>query len=331
MKNIVGVGIVFCLGVIGLFYFHPLELANDSGKPSVRIKIAVSQTPLSSPFIVASHFNLFEKRNLNIEVVPCFGGVACAEALLNDEVDFATASESVVMFKSFEYQDIALLTCFVESGSDLKLLTKSISNIRSVSDLKGKRVGIVKASASEFYFDSLLIANNLKAMALERVYLPPQELNRALLEGQVDAVSVWEPYGYLLMSTSEEILNLSLDGIYQLTFNLLTRDATEAQLSDETVEILTVLENSIEWMTNNPKQAQDIVAKALDIPSAQLAWQWEDYTFRLSIGNALLSNLQLQSRWAIDSNLVEGSVPDFRQVLSPRALEQVLHSQVRRP
>ncbi|MGF1694525.1 ABC transporter substrate-binding protein [Vibrio lamellibrachiae] len=327
MKTKMGLAIVCVLvSVYALFYqIYPSNKSSNTADREV-VKIAVSQTPLSSPFIVAQHLNLFDKSNFNIELIPCSGGVACAQALFNSEVNFATASESVVMFESFNYDDISLVTCFVDSGNDIKLLALEHSNISKVSELEGKKVGIVKASASEFYFDSLLIANNLKAMPVERVYLPPQDLNQALTTGEVDAISVWEPYGYLLMSSSENVVDLSLEGIYHLTFNLLTRESAELHHLESSIHILTVLEDAIQWMNSNPQKSREIVAGALDIPQSQLEWSWQDYTFRLSIGNALLSNLQLQARWALEANLVQGKVPNYRNVLDSQALEFVLRN-----
>ena len=47
-----------------------------------------------------------------------------------------------------------------------------------------------------------------------------------------------------------------------------------------------------------------------------------DYTFRLSLSDALFSNIQTQSQWAIDNQLVpkENRV-DFRQVIDRQLLE----------
>lgn len=144
------------------------------------VTIAVSRTPLSAPFLVAEKLGFFKQQGLNVSLIPCDGGVACTKMMIDGEVEYATASESVVMFQSFKHNDVALLVSFVETDNDLKLLTLEPSNINSVADLDSKRVGVVKGSASEFYFDSVLIANNLKNLNIEKVYLSPQEMVPAL-------------------------------------------------------------------------------------------------------------------------------------------------------
>jgi len=60
----------------------------------------------------------------------------------------------------------------------------------------------------------------------------------------------------------------------------------------------------------------------LNIDPSQLRYSWNDYTFRLSLSNALFSNIQTQSQWAIDNQLVdeENSV-DFRQIFDRKLFE----------
>lgn len=292
---------------------------------SSQIKIGVSLTPLSSPFLVAEQLGLFKQFNLDVTLHPCSSGVACTELMLARNVDYATASESVVMFQSFERDDLSLLVSFVESDNDLKLLTLRPSRIADVSDLATKKVGIIKGTASEFYFDSVLISNNLKRMPVEKVYLQPHELVPALLSYRVDAISAWEPMGFEadLLSVAD-VANLGVKGIYQLSYNLISRSPYLEFVGDEPTRLLQALDMAIEWINTHPNKAIEMIAARLDLPPSQVKWTWQDYLFRLSLGNSLLSNLQLQSRWAIETGLVENSPPDFRQVFYAYPYQQVM-------
>ncbi|WP_181388392.1 ABC transporter substrate-binding protein [Vibrio albus] len=280
------------------------------------VRIGISLTPLSSPFLIAEHLQLFRENNINLSYVTCLGGVKCTNLLKKGKVDYATASESVVMFNSFTDDDLALVVSFVESANDLKLLTLSSSGVYSVNDLRGKKVGVVKASASEFYFDTMLIVNKLKDMPVTKVYLAPEELVHQLISFQVDAVSIWEPYGYRAhLQAGSDVVNLGIPGIYQLSFNLLSYKSYLQSRNDQTGQIIQVLGRAIDWIHTHPEQAKQIVAEKLNIPLNELEWSWNDYVFRLSLGSSLLSNLQLQARWALERGLVEGELPDWRSVI----------------
>ncbi|WP_038175997.1 ABC transporter substrate-binding protein [Vibrio sp. NH-UV-68] len=321
-KNGLMWSVIVVLAISALYLYQrkmPMTVATD------QVKIGVSLTPLSSPFFVAEQLGLFKQYGLNVALLPCSSGVSCADSMLNSDVDYATASESVVMFKSFKQDDILLLASFVESDNDLKLLSLGPSKIKSVAQLKDKRVGIVKGSASEFYFDSVLIGSDLRELPVEKVYLSDKELVPALLSYRVDAISAWEPMGYQtdLLSVAQ-VHNLGINGVYQLSFNLISRPSHLEFAGDEPVRLLQALQVAIDWIKTHPQQAITLVSQRLEVPVEQIDWSWDDYVFRLSLGNSLLSNLQLQARWAINSGLVSKSPPDFRRVFYSYPYQQML-------
>jgi len=304
-----------------LFYQHKMRI----DKRVEDTKIGVSLTPLSAPFFVADQMGLFTQFGLNVTLLPCSSGVSCADLMLSSDVDYATASESVVMFKSFQRDDILLLASFVESDNDLKLLSLVPSKIAHVEQLEGKRVGVIKGSASEFYFDSVLIGSNLRDLSVDKVYLQPKELVPALLAYDVDAISAWEPMGYQVdLLSVAKVNNLGIDGVYQLSFNLISRPSHLEFAGDEPTRLLQALQEAIDWIKGHPDQAMTLLSQRLEVPVEQIDWSWDDYVFRLSLGNSLLSNLQLQARWAIDSGLVSKSPPDFRRVFYSHPYQQML-------
>ncbi|WP_394143134.1 ABC transporter substrate-binding protein [Vibrio atypicus] len=308
---------LFMLGTVTYYFFH-----KEKGEVS-NVRVGISLTPISSPFLIAEKLKLFEKYALDVRLFPCVTGKACTQLMLDGDVDYASASESVVMFQSHARDDLALLVSFVESDNDLKLLTLSPNNIDAVNGLGGKRVGIVKGSASEFYFDSVLLANDLKELLVSKIYLEPHELVPALLSYRVDAISAWEPMGYQAnLLSAAEVKNLGTRGIYQLSFNLLSTRPYLEFANNEPQRLLMALKEAIDWINDNPEQAQAIVANRLDISVSEVDWLWGDYVFRLSLGNSLLSNLQFQARWANENGLVSGTTPDFRDVFFSQPFEQ---------
>ena len=96
--------------------------------------------------------------------------------------------------------------------------------------------------------------------------------------------------------------------------------------NDEALRLLKALDLAVEWINNNPDQALETIATSLNLSVDQVAWSWEDLVFRLSLGNSLLSNIQLQARWAVESGLVNSEPPDFRAVFYPSPFEQLVAS-----
>ncbi|WP_164839168.1 ABC transporter substrate-binding protein [Shewanella livingstonensis] len=286
------------------------------------IKIAVSNTPLSAPFFIAQQQGYFKANGLNVELVRFDSGVKCFEALKSKQVDLATASETVVMFNSFKQTNFSVLASFVESDNDLKLLSLTPQKYQQLDNLAHARVGIVKGSASEFFFDSLLIMYNKTQQPIERIYLHSDQLIPALLNNEVDIISAWEPLSYLL--TQQIALNtkvINSRGLYHLSFNLI--ELTETTLStSEKLALLKSINDATDYIHVQPDLAQAKISSVLNIDLSQLNYSWNDYTFRLSLSNALFSNVQTQSQWAIDNQLVsEESRADFRQIFDRKLLE----------
>lgn len=67
------------------------------------------------------------------------------------------------------------------------------SDIQSVEDLKGKKVGLVVGSISQNLLDTLLKDVGFSISDVELINLSTGEQQEALATGQVDAVTTWEP------------------------------------------------------------------------------------------------------------------------------------------
>ena len=167
---------------------------------------------------------------------------------------------------------------------------------------------------------------NKTQQPIERVYLPAEQLIPALLNHQVDMISAWEPFGYLLtqqISLNPQIINSR--GLHHLSFNLLGLKDTSITKAEK-LALLKAINDATDYIHSNSELAKKIISNTLHIEPSQLHYAWEDYTFRLSLSNALFSNIQAQSQWAIDNQLVaEKNDLDFRQVFDRKLLESFMN------
>ena len=113
------------------------------------VRIGVSLTPLASPFLIAEHLGLFEKQGLKVSLFPCASSIACTQLMLSRDVEYATASDSVVMFQSFSsYIDLYAATAWMLSltrnaGADGNLRQRRrIVRTRITNDAHGRVVSI---------------------------------------------------------------------------------------------------------------------------------------------------------------------------------------------
>ena len=68
------------------------------------------------------------------------------------------------------------------------------SPLKSVSDLKGKRIALNKGSNVHYLLVKLLEKNKLKYSDITPVFLPPADARAAFEKGAVDAWAIWDPF-----------------------------------------------------------------------------------------------------------------------------------------
>jgi NitT/TauT family transport system substrate-binding protein len=85
-------------------------------------------------------------------------------------------------------------------------------DIKTIADLKGKRVGVSEGSVSDFYLNVLLTKAGLKESDLQTVNMTAADAGGAFVAKRVDAAVTWEPwlsrgkatdFGHLLTDSSK--------------------------------------------------------------------------------------------------------------------------------
>ena len=92
------------------------------------------------------------------------------------------------------------------------ILVPANSSIRSIADLKGKRIGFTKGSSAHNIVVQTLEKAGLTYADITPVYLTPPDAGPAFANGSIDAWSIWDPYfaigetkqnGRILVNASE--------------------------------------------------------------------------------------------------------------------------------
>ncbi|RZU00947.1 sulfonate ABC transporter substrate-binding protein [Rivibacter subsaxonicus] len=74
------------------------------------------------------------------------------------------------------------------------LVVPKDSAIKSVADLKGKKIALNKGSNVHYLLVKLLEKNGLKYSDVQPVFLPPADARAAFERGSVDAWAIWDPF-----------------------------------------------------------------------------------------------------------------------------------------
>ena len=144
---------------------------------------------------IAEDQGYFAANGLKVNIKTYDAGAKAAKDLLAGNLDLATATDFVVARSILNQDDLRIICNICEIGAGtLKIAARKDRGIAQLSDLRGKRIGLSRGTASEFALDLLLIMENIPVRKIEKVNLSPTEQIKAISESRVDAVIVWEPF-----------------------------------------------------------------------------------------------------------------------------------------
>jgi sulfonate transport system substrate-binding protein len=146
------------------------------------------------------------------------------------------------------------------------ILVKQNSAIRTISDLKGRRIGFTQGSS----------AHNVTLIALEKaglsysditpVYLGPPDAAAAFARDSIDAWAIWDPYLAVGQTHGGRILVQAGDIAKTNSFYIANRDFA-ARAAPALREIIDALAETAQWAEGN----RDTVAKVLaDVTGVEL-------------------------------------------------------------
>ena len=324
---LIGIVCIVVILVVGVYSFGDQKQSNVQPDERVHVTIAVAKTPLSAPFYIAQEKGFFEDEGLDMTFVELSGGHKCLVTVLNGETDMGTASDLPTMFNSFKRDDYAVVTTFVKSNNDNKIIARKSNDITAPEDLQGKKIGAVPGSSSQFFLDLFLVMNDINKSEVEIVEIQPENMAFALQSGEVDAISIWEPFGYEASQlVGEDAIIFPHMNIYTETFNLIAMKNYTQSDPEVTERTLRALDKAITFMNSdqNEKEVQDIIIKKLETDQGFIEWIWPDFHFGLSLDQSLLITLEEEARWALKNNMTnETKIPNYLDFMYIDGLDEV--------
>lgn len=116
------------------------------------------------------------------------------EALNVGSIDFGDVGEAPPIFAQAAGAPLAYVATTLPRPQSEAVLVPKGSAIRTVAELKGKKVALNKGSNVHYFIVKLAEKHGLAYSDLNLVYLPPADARAAFEKGSVDAWVIWEPF-----------------------------------------------------------------------------------------------------------------------------------------
>ncbi|SDA21497.1 NitT/TauT family transport system substrate-binding protein [Methylobacterium sp. UNC378MF] len=222
--------------------------------------------------VVAKQQGLIEKRleplGQTVRWTEFSFGPPLLEALSLDGIDFGQTGDAPPIFAQAARSNLVYAAAQEAGGSGLGILLPKGSGIRTLADLKGKRVAFAKASSAHNLTIAALEKAGLTYADIEPVTLAPADAAAAFARGSIDAWTIWDPY-FAIAEAGEgvRVLALATNIALQNNFFLASRPFAESRGAALAATIDALAEVAA-WCTQNRGAVADLLSQGTGVPLA---------------------------------------------------------------
>ncbi|WWH75368.1 sulfonate ABC transporter substrate-binding protein [Erwinia billingiae] len=213
----------------------------------------------------------FKKQGIAVKWVEFPAGPQMLEGLNVGSIDLAATGDAPPTFAQAAQADLVYLAHSPANPKTEAIVVPENSDIKTVADLKGKRVALNKGSDVNYLLVSALENAGLSYKDVKAIYLPPADARAAFQRGAVDAWVIWDPYYAEVETNAKARLIKNAEGLVpHYTFYLSSRKFADTypQTAKQVVDQLGTLSD---WANKNPEEAAKILSTSTGLP--QPIWQ----------------------------------------------------------
>lgn len=211
------------------------------------------------------------------------GGGPLLEALFTGNIDFGHASDGAAIFAQGGNKPLVYVGADYPNPEGVGILVHQDSDIKTIQDLKGKKVGASKGGNHHYLTVLALKEAGMEVDDVEWVFLTDAAQGRSAFETeQIDAFATYDPFlaGTEIDLDTNNLVEGQDFGYPNRTFYFANVDFNEEH--PELVElVLEAISESDEWANENKPEVVKLVSEALGIDEEviELATDRRDYAF----------------------------------------------------
>src|SRR4051812_768558 len=218
-------------------------------------------------------------RNIAVKWTEFPAGPVLLEGLNVGSIDFGTVGEAPPIFAQAAGANLVYVANEPPAPLSEGIVVPKNSTLKSVADLKGKKVVLNKGSNVHYLLVKALEKAGLDYKDIEVVFLPPADARAAFERGSVDAWVIWDPF----LAAAEKQLGARIlaDGkglVSNHQFFLASRPYAEKNLGVIQV-IIEELVKVDEWGRGNIKEVAAILSTQIGLEPAIVEAAAGRYTY----------------------------------------------------
>ncbi|WFR61160.1 aliphatic sulfonate ABC transporter substrate-binding protein [Paenibacillus amylolyticus] len=209
----------------------------------------------------------FGELGAKVEWLEFQSGPPMIEAMASNHLDFAGMGNMPPISAQAAGIDFKIISQLLDGKNNVAIIVPKDSPIKSIADLKDKKVAVTKGSNAYNFLYLVLEKAGLGKSDIQEIQLQPDETQPSFESGKVDAWAVWDPYITLnsLSGKGKVLADGESEGVLSPSFQLVRSD-----FANEHPELVTLylktLEQARQWEANHQEEAFQRYADERNIP-----------------------------------------------------------------
>jgi NitT/TauT family transport system substrate-binding protein len=313
----IAISIIIALSVLSC------SKGNGTGETKT-LTIAAVKTELNALVYIAQEKKFFTDNDLDITLKNYDSGASAAVGMLNGETDIALAAEFPIVRHVLDKEDV-LDFGTITKYENTYIIWWTGRGIDSIIDLKGKKIGVTLTTISEFYLGRTLDLNGMSIHQVTLVDTKAADAEKALLDGEIDAVVTWEPWASQIKQRLAEKVTVHAAQSDQYAYwNLVSTAGWTGNNADIIKRLLKSLVRAEAYIYDHQDEAKTIVRKKMDFNKEYLETIWPHYQFAVSLDQSLIVAMEDEARWMISNKMTaDEQVPDFTSYIYEDILKEI--------
>jgi ABC-type nitrate/sulfonate/bicarbonate transport system substrate-binding protein len=297
-----------------------------------QVNIGTGKDPnLAAQIVIAREKGYFKEAGLDVDVKYFPSGGDLMTAMIGGSVAVGASGATPVTTLRARPYPIRIVSQISDISGAQQIIVKQ--TLKNIDELYGKKIAIMRGTASEALFNSFVKAYGFDANKVELVNMAPAEMLASFARGTVDAIAVWEPNttrarksssGKVLVSGTRSAIP-GKEGERRIYGDHSVLFATEAFVREQPATIkavLTALAHANDFIDANKGEANSILAKEFGLEPADMADVMASNRYTLAVNDELAADLDYLADFLFGLKRMQ-SKPVAREWIDPAILRAV--------
>jgi NitT/TauT family transport system substrate-binding protein len=318
----------FCFALSLFVAFELLLAAIVPSRAQDKVRVGVGVDPSYTTWWVAKDRGIFAKYNIDAEITQFTGGPDLADATMAGEMDFGSSGTPTWVPRFVRTEDLMIVATMATSTDNFKMA--ALTSIKTLEDLKGKRVGTIAGSTIDYLWSLVAKKLNVPESALNTVPVTPPELPAALDRGDVQAFFSWEPWPSRSVEISGKnkvhILASSGDVGYFQSFIIVGNRKFVQSKPDVTVRLIAAMRDASDYVASDRAESIKITAARNKMTPQMAEYILGLYKFKIDLEDTMVSGSKVEEAWLRSKERLKGNPIDWTRLVDRSYFDKAMAS-----